>query len=77
MKLVRVHKPGTNKSQLVDPDKIEFYKQYGYEPEVTEEVEVKAVLKPVKKTAKPEPAVEEAAEAVASIQEVGDDTKGE
>lgn len=74
MKLVKVHKPGTNKSQLVDADKIDFYRQYGYEPVV---VEAKATVKPLKKTAKPEPAVEEAAEAVASIQEVGDDTKGE
>lgn len=77
MKLVRVHKPGTNKSQLVDADKIEFYKQYGYEPVETEPVEVKAALKPAKKTAKPEPAVEEVAEAATPVQEVGDDTKGE
>ena len=74
MKLVKVHKPGTNKSQLVEADKIEFYKQYGYEPVV---IEAKATVKPIKKTAKPEPAVEEVAEAVTSIQEVGDDTKGE
>lgn len=74
MKLVRVHKPGTNKSQLVEADRVDFYRQYGYEPVV---VEVKATVKPVKKTAKPEPAVEEVAEAATPVQEVGDDTKGE
>lgn len=74
MKLVRVHKPGTNKSQLVEADRVDFYRQYGYEPVV---VEVKATVKPVKKTAKPEPAVEEVAEAATPVQEVGDDNKGE
>lgn len=74
MKLIRIHKPGTNKSQLVEADRVDFYRQYGYEPAVTE---VKAALKPAKKTAKPEPAVEEVAEAATPVQEVGDDTKGE
>jgi hypothetical protein len=74
MKLVKVHKPGTNKSQLVEADRVEFYRQYGYEPVV---VEVKATVKPVKKTAKPEPAVEEVAEAAPSVEVVGDDNKGE
>jgi hypothetical protein len=74
MKLVKIHKPGTNKSQLVEADRVEFYRQYGYEPVV---VEVKATVKPVKKTAKPEPAVEEVAEAAPSVEVVGDDNKGE
>lgn len=74
MNYVKVHKPGTNKSQLVEADKIDFYRQYGYEPVI---VEAKATVKPLKKTAKPEPAVEEVAEAATPVQEVGDDTKGE
>jgi len=53
---------------------VEFYRQYGYEPVV---IEAKATVRPLKKTAKPEPAVEEEVAVVTSIQEVGDDTKGE
>lgn len=65
MSYIKVIKPGTTKTQLVEAEKIEFYKQYGWEPVVTE---VAAVLKPAKKTAKPNPAVE---------QEVGNDIKGD
>lgn len=54
MKYIKVVKPG--KSQLVEEDKVDFYRQYGWEPEV---VEVTAVLRPAKKTVKPKPAVEE------------------
>ena len=64
----RLIKPGTTKTQLVETDKVDFYRQYGWEPETTEEVVVTAVLKPAKKTAKPNPAVEE---------EVGNDITGE
>ncbi len=71
-KYVKVIKPGTNKTQMVEADKIDFYRQYGWEPETQE---VTAVLRPVKrKTVKPEPAVD----AVASLEEVGtDDNKGD
>ena len=55
MKYIKVIKPGTGKSQLVEADKVDFYKQYGWEQEFQE---VSAVLKPRKKTAKAEPAVE-------------------
>lgn len=71
MKYVRVIKPGTNKSQLVETDRVEFYKQYGWEPVVQE---VTAVVRPRKTTVKAEPAVEEQS----SEQEVGkDDNKGD
>ena len=70
-KYVKVVKPGTSKTQMVEADKIDFYRQYGWEPEV---VEVTAVLKPVKKTVKPIPAVD----ADAFVEEVGtDDNKGD
>ena len=71
MKYTRVIKPGTSKSQLVETDRVDFYRQYGWEPEITE---ITAVLKPRKKTAKAEPAVEET-----SLQEeVGkDELKGD
>lgn len=69
MKFVKVIKPGTTKTQLVEPDRVDFYRQYGWEPEP----EIQAVLKPRKKTAKPGPAVEVSA----SFEVVGDDTKGE
>ena len=60
-KYVKAIKPGTTKSQLVELDKVDFYRQYGWEPE-----QVK-VSKP-KKTVQPEPTVEE---------EVGNDIIGE
>ena len=53
-KYVKVVKPG--KSQMVEADRVDFYRQFGWEPEV---VEVTARLKPPKKTVKPEPAVDE------------------
>ena len=53
-KYVKVVKPG--KSQLVEADRVDFYRQYGWTPEV---VEITAVLRPPKKTVKPKPAVEE------------------
>jgi hypothetical protein len=62
-KYVKVVKPG--KSQMVEADRVDFYKQFGWEPEV---VEVTAKLKPPKKTVQPEPAVDE---------EVGTDIQGE
>lgn len=71
MKYVRVIKPGTNKSQLVEADRVEFYKQYGWEPVVQE---ITAVVRPRKNTAKAEPAVE----VNTSEQEVGkDEIKGD
>jgi len=74
---VKVIKPGTNKSQLVETDKVDFYRQYGWEPEQP----VVAKLKSPKKTAKAEPAVEYTlsvdAEVVESNEEVGTDIKGE
>lgn len=71
-KYVKVIKPGTNKTQMVEADRVDFYRQYGWEPE---QQEVMVVLRsPKKKTVKPEPTVD----AVASIEEVGtDDNKGE
>jgi hypothetical protein len=70
-KYIKVHKPGTNKTQMVEVDKVDFYRQYGWEPVV---VEITATLKPPKKTAKPKPAVEE----VSSVEEVGtEDIKGD
>lgn len=74
MKFVKIHKPGTTKTQLVEADRVDFYRQYGYEPMV---IEIKATVKP-RKTAKPEPAVEEVVVSTESIEEVGtDDDKGE
>lgn len=71
-KYVKVHKPSTNKTQLVEADRVDFYRQYGWEPVV---IETTAKLLPPKtKTVKPEPTVE----AGASEEEVGtDDNKGE
>ena len=71
-KYVKLIKPGTNKTQMVEPQRVDFYRQYGWEPE---QQEVQAVLKPSKKkTVSPEPTVE----AEASEEEVGtDDNKGE
>lgn len=54
---VKVVKPG--KSQVIEADKVDFYRQYGWEPEITEPAPVTAVLKPAKKTVTPKPAVEE------------------
>lgn len=63
---VKMSKPGTNKTQLVEADKVNFYRQYGWEPEV---VEITAKLRAPKKTVMPKPTVEE---------EVGtEDIKGE
>lgn len=77
-KYVKVVKPGTNKSQMVEADKVDFYRQYGWEPEVAV---VTAKLKSPKKTAKAEPAVEYTmsveAEVVDTQEEVGTDIKGE
>jgi len=74
MKYVKVIKPGTSKNQFVRPDQVEFYRQFGWEPEA-EDTEVRAVLKPRKKTAKAEPAVEGA---TPSLEEVGtQDDKGD
>ena len=74
MKYVKVHKPGTNKSQLVEPEKVDFYRQYGWEPVVTE---VTATVKP-RKTAQSKPAVETVEVTAVSDEVVGDDTnKGE
>ena len=72
MKYIKVIKPGTSKNQLVEADKVDFYRQYGWEPAVQE---VTAVVKPRKNTVKAEPAVE----VNASEQEVGtqDELKGE
>lgn len=73
MKYIRVIKPGTGKNQMILPEQIEFYRQYGWEPE--QEQEITAVLKPRKKTVKAEPAVED----TSSVEEVGtqDDNKGD
>lgn len=72
MKYIKLIKPGTAKTQLVEADKVEFYRQFGWQPEVDEVI---AVLKPRKKTAKAEPAVED----VSSQEEVGtqDELKGD
>ncbi len=71
MKYIKVIKPGSAKSQLVEADKVDFYRQYGWEPEITE---ASAKLKPRKNTAKAEPAVED----TSSEQEVGkDELKGD
>ena len=73
MKYIKIIKPGTNKSQLVESAKVDFYRQYGWEPSVQE---AKAVVKPRKNTAKAEPAVEGA---TPSVEEVGtqDELKGD
>lgn len=63
-RLVKVVKPGTNKNQLVEPEKVDFYRQFGWEPEQP----VVVVAKPAKKkTAAPEPAVEEEVGEITSI----------
>jgi hypothetical protein len=68
---VKMSKPGTHKTQLVEADKVDFYRQYGWETAVTE---VTAVLRPPKKSVKPKPTVEEQS----SVEEVGtEDIKGE
>ena len=68
MKYTKIIKPNTTKTQIIESDRVDFYRQYGWEPEITE-VPVK------KKTVKAEPAVEVT---VTSSQEVGtDDNKGE
>ena len=71
-KYVKVIKPGTTKTQMIEAERVDFYRQYGWEPERDEVI---AVLKPPKKkTVKPEPAVD----AGASEEEVGtDDNKGD
>ena len=51
MKYTTVVKQGTTKTQLIETDRVEFYRQYGWEP---------VEGNPVKtKPAKPEPAVEQ------------------
>lgn len=71
MKYVKIHKPNTTKTQLVEADSVDRYRQYGWEPVIEE---ITAELKPRKKTVKPEPTVD----AGASQEEVGtDDNKGE
>lgn len=72
MKFIKMIKPGSTKTQLVEPDRVDFYRQYGWEPEIQE---ITAVLKPRKKTAKAEPAVED----TSSQEEVGteDELKGD
>ena len=71
MKYIKVIKPGTAKTQLVEADKVDFYRQFGWEPETEEVI---AVLKPRKKTAKADPAVE----GESSQEEVGkDELKGD
>ncbi len=72
MKYQKLHKPGTTKTQLVEVDRVDFYRQYGWEPVIEE---VTAELKPRKKTVKAEPAVED----TSSQEEVGtqDDNKGD
>lgn len=67
MKYTKLIKPGTNKSQLVESDKVEFYKQYGWELETVK-------VSKSKKTAQPKPAVEEVD---SSVEVVGDDIQGE
>lgn len=58
MKYTRLIKPGTSKTQIVESDRVDFYRQYGWLPE-TAVVEATAVVYPVKKkTAKSTPAVE-------------------
>jgi hypothetical protein len=59
---VKVIKPGTTKNQIVEAGQVDFYRQYGWEPETAVKVPKQ------KKTVQPEPAVEE---------EVGSDIKGE
>ncbi len=73
-KYTKVHKPGTNKTQMVEADRVDFYRQYGWEPLE----QITAELKAPKKTAKSKPAVEYTMtvepEVVDSVEEVGDDT---
>lgn len=65
MKMTKMIKPGTTKTQVVESDRVDFYRQYGW---TLEQVQAP------KKTAKAEPAVEEQS----SVEEVGtDDTKGD
>lgn len=73
MTRIKIIKPGTNKSQLVNPDKVDFYRQYGYVPE--SEPQLAPAPKSRKKTVKAEPAVED----TSSVEEVGtqDELKGD
>lgn len=73
--MIKIIKPGTPKYLWVTPEEFEQYKTFGWEQEQQEQQEVRAVLKPRKKTAKAEPAVED----VSSNEEVGiqDELKGE
>jgi len=70
MKYTKLIKPGTTKTQMVETDRVDFYRQYGWEPEIQEEAP-----RPKKKTAKAEPAVED----TSSVEEVGtqDEIKGD
>jgi len=70
----------TNKIGAVkfcEEDRVAFYETQGWERVGSKDDEVKAVLKPVKKTAKAQPAVDESAEDY-SYEEVGenDETGG-
>ena len=73
MKYVKIHKPNTTKTQLVEADSVDRYRQYGWEPVIEE---ITAQLKPRKKTAKAEPAVE-SVEITDSVKEVGNDIQGD
>ena len=55
-KFVKLNKPGTTKYQSVESEKVDYYRQFGWEP--VEPQEEKIVLHPAKKTAKKQPAVE-------------------
>lgn len=71
----------TNKIGAVkfcEEDRVAFYETQGWERVGSKDDEVKAVLKPVKKTAKAQPAVDESAEDN-SFEEVGenDETGGQ
>jgi hypothetical protein len=58
MKYVELYKPGTTKTQMVEPDQVQRYRTYGWVPRDTVH-EASAVVHPVKKkTAKSTPAVE-------------------
>lgn len=57
MTRIKLVKPGTTKSQLVKPDQVDFYRQYGYVPE--SDLQETPAPKSKKKTVTPPPAVEE------------------
>lgn len=64
----------TNKIGAVkfcEEDRVAFYETQGWERVSSKDDEVRAVLKPVKKTVKPQPAVEDAVIMDVSDEEVG------